>query len=344
MIPARISFLARAVPKDIKSRNITLTSTQRSNDESDEKKKAAKKKMNDLLLSLIKENTTTNEAKASEKMENSKFKKIKPIKPRSTELGEKITVAAKEVVKKMENPQKAEAELLFKMLYKNEKLQKSILKASKNETLSQLLSGMRVETDEKSTRNIAPEWSRSRSDQVRDALREKSLRPPREFSANMPRVNIFGAAPLNWFQVDNDNKNIPVMSTWEKCKSRERKMAITHPPTNYWEQMMIWTERGILWKFPIDNEQGLDEEKKVSFEDHVFLENHLEGWCPDRGPIRNFMDLVCVGLSRNHWLTAEEKKAHIMWYRDYFIDKKALILELGAGEMVDTRDSKEVTS
>lgn len=52
------------------------------------------------------------------------------------------------------------------------------------------------------------------------------------------------------------------------------------------------------------------------------------------------MDLVCVGLSKNYWLTAEEKKKHIIWFRDYFADKKALIKELGAGDVNVEVDQK----
>lgn len=89
----------------------------------------------------------------------------------------------------------------------------------------------------------------------------------------------------------------------------------------------------------------MDEEKKVSFEEHIFMEEHLEGWCPDKGPIRHFMELVCVGLSKNHWLTVEEKKQHIFWYRDFFADKKSLIAEIGAGiiSVEETGEQKELS-
>lgn len=92
--------------------------------------------------------------------------------------------------------------------------------------------------------------------------------------------------------------------------------------------MIQWTDQGKLWTFPINNEQGMEEEKAVDFSEHVLLENHLDGWCPQSGPVRHFMELVCVGLSKNHWYTAKEKKEHIFWYRDYFEEKKDLLGEL----------------
>lgn len=91
---------------------------------------------------------------------------------------------------------------------------------------------------------------------------------------------------------------------------------------------MMWTDQGKLWTFPIDNEQGMEEEKQVDFSEHVLLEMHLEDWCPTSGPVRHFMELVCVGLSKNHFLTAKEKKDHIYFYRDYFEEKKHLLGDL----------------
>ena len=71
---------------------------------------------------------------------------------------------------------------------------------------------------------------------------------------------------------------------------------------------------------------GLEEQAAVSFTEHVFLEDHLEGWCPTFGPVRHFMELVCLGLSKNPYLSVEEKIDYIVWYRDYF-DKHRDVLE-----------------
>lgn len=79
----------------------------------------------------------------------------------------------------------------------------------------------------------------------------------------------------------------------------------------------------------------MEEERKVYFAEHIFMEQHLEGWCPEQGPIRHFMELVCVGLSKNYWLTVQEKKQHIAWYKDFFTEKQALLKEIGAGTIGD---------
>lgn len=70
---------------------------------------------------------------------------------------------------------------------------------------------------------------------------------------------------------------------------------------------------------------GLDEELQTSFTEHVFLEELLEPWCPKKGPIRNFMELVCIGLSKNPYLSVQQKHEHIEWYRQYFEEKRDIL-------------------
>lgn len=73
----------------------------------------------------------------------------------------------------------------------------------------------------------------------------------------------------------------------------------------------------------------MEDEYNVHFSKHVFLEHHLVPWCPSKGPIRHFMELVCVGLSKNPYMKIEEKYDHIMWYKNYFKDKQDLLQKLG---------------
>lgn len=145
-------------------------------------------------------------------------------------------------------------------------------------------------------------------------------------------MDIFGGKPLGIFTAPQSGEpSMPSqdnLSLWSELEQRDMKLAITQPPNNYFEKMIQWTEQGKLWRFPISNEQGWEEEAKVSFADHVFLETHLEDWCPTSGPIRHFMELVCVGLSKNYYLSVKEKQNHIAWFREYFEDKKEMLKEI----------------
>lgn len=173
-------------------------------------------------------------------------------------------------------------------------------------------------------------------------------RQPRKFEEDRAplehkKIDLFGATPLGIFtkseyvEEPKEVKN----ETWEYLYQRDLKIAITHPPTNYFQEMIQWTDQGKLWKFPIDNEQDLETEKDVYFTEHIFLEKHLEGWCPSKGPIRHFMELVCVGLSKNSYMTVEKKKGHIEWYKNYFEDKKTLLKEVGALPVEDAKPSSK---
>ena len=70
------------------------------------------------------------------------------------------------------------------------------------------------------------------------------------------------------------------------------------------------------WSFPVDNEICKTEDG-VGFDEHVFLEHHLDDF-PKTGNIRQFMELVVTGLQQNPHLSVEEKKEHIEWFREYF--------------------------
>lgn len=86
-------------------------------------------------------------------------------------------------------------------------------------------------------------------------------------------------------------------------------------PTNAFELLMQEADKH--WSFPIDNEAGLDLEDQFSFEDHVFLGEHLEIF-PQHGQIRRFMELVITGLQQNPYCSVQEKVEKIYWFKDYF--------------------------
>ncbi|GBO99284.1 28S ribosomal protein S31, mitochondrial [Eumeta japonica] len=157
-------------------------------------------------------------------------------------------------------------------------------------------------------------------------------------------IDLFSENPLNIFT----QKNVPNYGTkldvWEAIEKRELALATSQPPTNYFQKMILWTEQGKVWKFPINNEQGLEEENEVHFSEHIFLDMLLEGWCPTKGPIRHFMELVCVGLSKNPFYTVQEKKEHIKWYKDYFESKKDVLAEVGAWDISSQSENTKTVS
>ncbi|KAH1008913.1 hypothetical protein HUJ05_009407 [Dendroctonus ponderosae] len=153
---------------------------------------------------------------------------------------------------------------------------------------------------------------------------------PARPNLNVEPVALFEGDSLGIFTNPSELQPSSQLSTWQQLHNRELQLAVTHPPSNYFQEMILWTNQGKFWQFPINNEFGLDEESKVYFSEHIFLEKYLEPWCPARGPLRHFMELVCVGLSKNSYLTVEAKREHIEWYKNYFEEKRQLLQEVGA--------------
>ncbi|KAK6020780.1 hypothetical protein OSTOST_13559 [Ostertagia ostertagi] len=99
-------------------------------------------------------------------------------------------------------------------------------------------------------------------------------------------------------------------------------------PENSFEEQIEWTEQGKQWPYPIDNEYMLGHEAEVPFYEHVFLERHLAGLgLPKDGPIAHFMELVCVGLSKNPYMTIEKKMDHLKWFANFFNEEKQKLIK-----------------
>lgn len=70
-------------------------------------------------------------------------------------------------------------------------------------------------------------------------------------------VNVFSGEPLGIFKPQEQCSNYGTkLEVWESLKQRELTLATLQPPSNYFQKMILWTEQGKIWKFPINNEQG----------------------------------------------------------------------------------------
>ncbi|KAH8339159.1 hypothetical protein KR074_006126, partial [Drosophila pseudoananassae] len=207
--------------------------------------------------------------------------------------------------------------------------------SEKDLNLSDLIVGMKID------RRQQPQDEQTRGEYVRRSLASRpkpkhsdrqQQRPQRhikrEAESFTGSVNLYGGDGLGIFKDTQLPSSTDILTTWSQLSERELSLHAAHPPANYFEQMVLWTDQKKVWRFPINNEQDWADEVDVDFSEHIFLEQHLEDWCPDKGPIRHFMELVCVGLSKNPYVTAQEKKDHILWFRDYFEAKKDILKDL----------------
>lgn len=204
-----------------------------------------------------------------------------------------------------------------------------------------LVEGMKVDHSKPEARpgQIRKQDSQQAS---RDVPLRRQFAPRKQLPRVRERVNIYDAEPLNIFDENMTTaEDVPQLDIWNDLLRIELDKKINFAPNNPYEEMIKWTEDGKLWNFPIDNEQGtysiinsqvvlscvslgLDEEAKVPFYKHVLLDQHLEG-LPESGPVRQFMELVLIGLSQNPYLTIERKKASIEWYKNFFYEREEVL-------------------
>ncbi|KAG0724809.1 28S ribosomal protein S31, mitochondrial [Chionoecetes opilio] len=318
-----------------------------------DKKIDRQKKLHDLLASLanvkpipVEPHIQLSQPKPRRKKEKPAEKTPQPASPPEPELDPALVSATQAVAESLGGDQKGtESELLSAL-----RLHAPEATARASPSLSELFVGMKVERKPRGeeAREAPPHRPPYDPQAPRHSPARDQPRPPRrQHPAASPMhrtpVDLFGGKPVGIFKRQDTPSDPPsvasVLATWERLHTHRLAQTTLHPPTNAFVEMVHWTNEGKLWTFPIDNEIGktssslcLEEEKQVGFHEHIFLERHLEGWCPARGPIRHFMELVCVGLSRNPHLTVHRKQAHIEWYRNYFSGKEELLTELGAIE------------
>uniref|UniRef100_A0A3B4U674 Small ribosomal subunit protein mS31 n=1 Tax=Seriola dumerili TaxID=41447 RepID=A0A3B4U674_SERDU len=140
------------------------------------------------------------------------------------------------------------------------------------------------------------------------------------------RGNLLRAKRLNIFSPTTDADGRPTL--WDMDFANQLSLLVNNMPRNALEEMIQWTKEGKMWQYPINNEAGLEvEESSVPFHEHIFLEKHLNEGFPSQGPVRHFMELVVGGLSRNPYLTVQQKREHISWFRDYFHQKEDVLKE-----------------
>ena len=112
---------------------------------------------------------------------------------------------------------------------------------------------------------------------------------------------------------------------WSDLEQEELNLLEQKSPKNAFEEMINWTNEGKLWKYPINNEEGLaDLGEKERFDEHVFFDDLIEQ-SPDKQPIREFMNDAALGLSKNPYMTAERKRSYLQFYNDYFNQNKDLV-------------------
>ena len=98
---------------------------------------------------------------------------------------------------------------------------------------------MKIESDQ-------PKKPLTKAQTVRNVLgkgkqQAAMMRAPRDRTQKQTIVNLFGGKPLNIF---TETSAVPdQLDTWSQLEKREMKLAVTHPPRNYFGK-----SNEILWQ------------------------------------------------------------------------------------------------
>ncbi|KAL1459006.1 hypothetical protein WDU94_011025 [Cyamophila willieti] len=220
----------------------------------DSSKSDAVNKLNSLLADLTKQKP---KEKPISKVELAKPKQLKskqaPKEKKEKEpadLAGKLEVAAKKVAEDFGGDTKrTESELLNLLLaYQKDPSEES--PSTSKPTLSDLLSGMKVERKQRADdHSVASELLTGRAGEVRQALAGKKPfgdRFTRKFDQTPQKVDLWsessGLGIFDTSKMDEFNTGGCRLTTWSQLHEKELKLSVTHPPSNIFEQMILWTE------------------------------------------------------------------------------------------------------
>ncbi|XP_021174491.2 28S ribosomal protein S31, mitochondrial [Fundulus heteroclitus] len=239
-------------------------------------------------------------------------------------LDPKLVAAASAAAATLPNRSRAESELLTQL-----KQRKALSEAQRNaNSLGLLISDMKIGKTS-SRQNAWPADQIRFDDDGQGYVHDRGITS--ELANVRKRRSIYPEKRLNIFPPTPDEpRGEPALAKptlWDMDFANQLLLSTNQMPRNGFEEMIQWTKEGKLWQYPINNEIGLEDEASVPFHEHVFLGKHLEEGFPRQGPVRHFMELVVAGLSRNPYLTVQQKKEHISWFRDYFHQKEEVLNE-----------------
>lgn len=147
------------------------------------------------------------------------------------------------------------------------------------------------------------------------------VKPTKKVAKN--ETHLFSKESLRVFlktSIQRDELIIP-LHKWKDLQQSEFNSIIATSPRNHYKKHILWTKQNKVWKFPIDNQQGIGNESKYNFSQHLFLDRNVSACSVKDGAFKHFMELICVGLSKNSYLTVKEKEANILWFENYFQQK-----------------------
>lgn len=243
-------------------------------------------------------------------------------------LNPELVAAASAAASTLPNSHQAESELL-QQLRKHEAITDTQRRAE-GQNIGDIIADMKVGKRQNGRTNARPTSQIRFDDDGRGYTQDRGITS--ELDAVRRRKSPFTGKRLNIFTASLEQETVSDLSPtlWDIELANQIVQSTNQIPRNGFEELIQWTSEGKLWQYPINNEAGLEEEARVPFHEHVFLEKYLDDSFPRQGPVRHFMELVITGLAKNNNLTIKQKQEHIAWFRDYFQQKDSVLKEAEA--------------
>ena len=249
-------------------------------DSKDDAKEKAQQKLNSLLQDLqvsgalnIKSDIDSklakpNRSKPHKRTSDGKYKS--PL-PNTDELDDDLVNATKDVASLSKRTMKTESDLLrrLKKVTKETNVAKEENEVS-GETLGSIFGSIKVERPLSKTKKEQYEKTKEAGERQNLTMeqlaflqkRAKLRRANNAAKQPPPSVDLRGGnclgiftEPLSEAAADSAPAG-GLLTKWRACQERELLLLSTPPPRNAIEEMIVQTNQGKLWHFPVNNEQG----------------------------------------------------------------------------------------
>lgn len=138
----------------------------------------------------------------------------------------------------------------------------SQLKIQKSEEKRPFVKGLKTEKREKLDFKSRPELTPEQKEFLEKRRKMRSDALAKQLMDDYQPTNLFESSKaLGIFSQTPSEETKPFLKAWKTFEERELRIWQTQPPRNLLEDMAQMTDKGILWHFPINNEQGLDEDE-----------------------------------------------------------------------------------
>ena len=143
-------------------------------------------------------------------------------------------------------------------------------------SMEQLLSNMKIQKTklEKPQRSNIVDEVELTPEQKRFLAERRMLRENRKLkqeAQDHEPIDLLNAEqPLKIFNTEKYSDQF-TLDSWKAASIRELQILRTQPPRNLIEDMVSMTEKGILWHFPIDNEQGINANEVMNIKCDIDL-------------------------------------------------------------------------